>query len=350
MAYTSIDMDAIDELIYEASEDIANATALLYNWNDISAKERFFGESEEAEAENANTAKASGNFLTNAINKIKTAIGNLIENIKKMFLSKEERAKYEQFKKMVESNPEFAGKKVTIKDFRKSNAELEKALKIVDDGLAQIDRANADQAGSIADSILDKANKYCTAAGKTAQNTITVDAMLRLAQNSRPAAEAIKKMLESEQGMMDKLEAELGKAQAQKFKKEIDRCSRKISLHNFKLKILRTMGKDVGLSGTIDQVMGDMKALLNPDMSVGSNIERAKRGKLADYALGTFNQHADTNYRKRDVVGGAMNLLGSKKRAERKAEKLRAEAERKYNETKKKVDRARKEGQRFLTH
>ena len=354
-------MDNIEMLLYESSQALYEANKVLLNWVDIDPVCRFFGEASDEAESNSNVEKQSTNFIMTAINKIKKAISDLLEKVRTLFLSKEEREKYEAFKSAIQKNPEFAGKTVTIKDYRKCMSTYQAAINEIDRGLAEMEKAEDDRVEDIAQSVMDKANRYCNAIGKSAQTTVTMDALLRLAENSRPAAEFITKELEKENGMMSKLEAEVGKARAAAFKKKTAQLSRKISVHNLKLKILRMFGKDVGLSGTINQVLNDFKVMFKPDLSIGANIGRAKRMHIIDDAVGSFNQHAGTNYNKRDAVnavrGANKFAVNTKNKATNAINDAKSFAKNKIREGKEAVNKAkenvnkiRRESERFLTH
>ena len=189
-----------------------------------------------------------------------------------------------------------------------------------------------------------------TAVGKAAKNTVTVDALLRLAQNNRQVAVWLTKELEKEDGYIKVLEAELGKAQAQKMKKKIKKYSKLISMHNVKLKIARLFNRDLGFMGSLEQVENDVKELTTRKTDIASNIKRAKHVDMVDTAINSFNQHADTDITKSGIVKGGLAAMGMYGKGKRYVKKTEKKAKKFFDKEQKKIDKARKEGERFLTH
>lgn len=349
-----ISMDRIDQLLIEATEDIYQSQIYISRWTEPSTTEKFFEDvnapkSDEIIANDADKAKGD-NFIKRAIRKIKEAISALIERIKTIFLSKEEREKYEKFKEMAANNPEFANKKVTVADYRRITAMYQQALNEMDKGIAEMERSNDDDVDAIGDKVLAKADQVMTAVGKAAKNTITVDALLRMAQNNRKVAAWLTKELEKEDGYIKDLEAELGKAQAQKIKKKIKKYSKIISVHNAKLKIARLFNRDLGFIGSLEQVENDVKELTTKKTDIVSNVKRAKHVDMVDTAINSFNQNADTDITKSGIVKSGLNALGMYGKGKRFVKKTEKEAKKFFKKEQKAADKKRKEAERFLTH
>ncbi len=347
-------MDNIEQLLAEATYDIYQSEKYISAWREPTAVEKFFEDantpdSNEVIANNGNKAQGDG-FIMRAIKKIRSAISALIERIRTIFLSKEEREKYEKFKEMAANNPEFANKKVTVSDYRKITSMYQQALAEMDKGIAEVEKANDDAVDSIGDKVLQKADQVMTAVGKAAKNTVTVDALLRLAQNNRQVAVWLTKELEKEDGYIKVLEAELGKAQAQKMKKKIKKYSKLISMHNVKLKIARLFNRDLGFMGSLEQVENDVKELTTRKTDIASNIKRAKHVDMVDTAINSFNQHADTDITKSGIVKGGLAAMGMYGKGKRYVKKTEKKAKKFFDKEQKKIDKARKEGERFLTH
>ena len=135
-------MDNIEQLLAEATYDIYQSEKYISAWREPTAVEKFFEDantpdSNEVIANNGNKAQGDG-FIMRAIKKIRSAISALIERIRTIFLSKEEREKYEKFKEMAANNPEFANKKVTVSDYRKITSMYQQALAEMDKGIAEV--------------------------------------------------------------------------------------------------------------------------------------------------------------------------------------------------------------------
>ena len=347
-------MDNIEQLLAEATYDIYQSEKYISAWREPTAVEKFFEDtnapdSSEVIANNSNKAQGDG-FIMRAIKKIRSAISALIERIRTIFLSKEEREKYEKFKEMAANNPEFANKKVTVADYRKITSMYQQALAEMDRGIAEVEKANDDAVDSIGDKVLQKADQVMTAVGKAAKNTVTVDALLRLAQNNRQVAVWLTKELEKEDGYIKVLEAELGKAQAQKMKKKIKKYSKLISMHNAKLKIARLFNRDLGFMGSLEQVENDVKELTTRKTDIASNVKRAKHIDMVDTAINSFNQHADTDITKSGIVKGGLAAMGMYGKGKRYVKKTEKKAKKFFDKEQKSADKKRKEAERFLTH
>lgn len=180
---------------------------------------------------NANIQGQSDNLLIKLIKGVITLIKNIISSISnffsELFMGKSERALYEQYQQMIQSNPEFANQKITVKDFREI---IKREDEMYQQGKAELERAAAENrppSEQMFNNILDLV-KNGIGAGTA---IMTTEVAIKAARSNIGTAKLIQKALNDHEGIMEQLEKNLGKKEAKKFKKEIDKDTRLISFH-----------------------------------------------------------------------------------------------------------------------
>lgn len=168
--------------------------------------------------------------ISNRINKlismVKNAINNLISKVKNFFSylgsSKEEKEKFKEFKELCKSDPSLKNKKISIIDYRKINAEYDKYIKEIDNKLHELRKDETTDIDKLVSDIKECLDKSFNAA------TIlyTVDACEKLALSNQETAKSISNYLNNDLELMNKIEQEIGRKDAEKFKKTIDRAAK----------------------------------------------------------------------------------------------------------------------------
>lgn len=267
------------------------------------ASELFF-EADDNSIANNQQAQKSQNILIKAIRALKNMISTLIKKItdfiQRMFMSKEEKERFERFKQLAASDPNLKNKKMTLKDFRKINAEYQKAINDIDAQIAAIDRQSDEEAARTVEKVQEIASNVVKGIKQSATTIFSVDMALRLAENNKDAAKWIQKKLKNEDDIISNLEKQIGKERTADFQKKIKSSTRKISLHRIKVWML---GQYHGtMSGALSQTVNDFQDLLNPNTSLSSNIKRAKQMRIVDDAIGSFNTKTGANETKRSLL------------------------------------------------
>lgn len=180
---------------------------------------------------NANIQTQSDNLIIKLIKGVITLIKNIISSItnffSELFMGSDERKLYEQYQQMIQSNPEFANKKITVKDFRQI---IQKEDDMYQQGKAELERAAAENrppSEQMFNNILDLV-KNGIGAGTA---IMTTEVAIKAARSNIGTAKLIQKALNDHEDIMVQLEKNLGKKEAKKFKKEIDKDTRLIGFH-----------------------------------------------------------------------------------------------------------------------
>ena len=187
------------------------------------------------------------NSLRKIFNKIKEGLNNAMNWIK---ADGAEKTKYQKFVEECKNNPEFAGKKVTFKDYEEIIQAYDKTLtkaendyrKLKDDDAAGRttvgDKISADvaAAGEKIKEDIAKGMKFVAESGKELTASMTVQALLAKCKNSRDEAISIQNHIAKNEFALSILEKELGKKEVRKFK-------RKVAFLNMKANILTFIGK-----------------------------------------------------------------------------------------------------------
>lgn len=316
--------------------------------------QRFFEDGEDS-IRNQEAAVKTENALKSAINAIKQMISkaiNAVTNfIQTMFMGKDEKDRFLKFKQMVAENPEFKGKKITVKNFKEIDQRYQESLKQIDQAIAAVEQSKGERSKQIADKVTNNVEKTLKGVKDGATAVFSVDAALRMAENNRQVAKMIKSTLEKENGIMDALERELGEARAKNFKDKIDSLSKKVSLHRLKVRVL---GQYTGtMSGALEQTVKDFENIFNTDTSLKGNIRRVSNTRIIDDAIGAYNTKTDSNETKtslalkgakgyKTVKGIQHNIESERKKIEKSAAKAKKKAAKKASETKEEINGLRK--------
>lgn len=333
-------MEGYTYYMLESQECIDLAGKYIALYQPMTASELFFEDGEEVVQNQENGNKSVG-FLKKAINAVKEMIKRIVDSVttffQTMFMGKDEKDKFKKFKEAVKNDPEFAGKKVTVKDFRDISKRYQEALNVIDNGIAATQKAKADKAAQIAEQVTNKAQAILKGVGDTTKAVFSVDTALRLAEGNRSIAKWINSKLNEESYAMRYIESQLGNERARDFKKRVESSTKLLSLHRMKVMVLGQYHKS--MSGSLNQVITDFEELLTTKTDAMSNAKRATHMRMVDDALGGLNTKAGTDIKKRDIVktGVAIN------REVHDAKKAFNNAAR---EKKKNIDRMRKEAER----
>lgn len=317
------------------------------------ASELFF-EASDNEIGNNQQAQKSRNILLRAINALKKMISALINKIsdfiQRMFMSKEEKARFEKFKQLAASDPDLKNKKITVKDFRKINAKYQDTLNKIDKQITAVERQSDEEAARTVEQVQELANNVVKGIKDSATTIFSVDMALRLAENSRDVAGWIQKKLQQENGIIENLEKQIGKERTADFQKRIKSSTRKLSLHRIKVWVL---GQYHGtMSGALNQTIDDFQDLLNPNMSVSSNVKRAKQMRIVDDVIGSFNTKTGANETKGSLLKRGMKVrkeVNDVKKgvnrffrdSEKRMAKARSKAEKEAEKTRSKIKRTK---------
>lgn len=297
-------MEGFSYYLEESGNELRMAQELIDMYTPLNATQRFFEEADES-SENQKVANGATNHLKNAIKALKEMINKAIEAvtnfIQTVFMGKEERSKFEQFKKLVAENPDLKNKKVTVKDFKEFNAKYQKAIAEIDKGIADAQRQSGEEAAKTVDKVTKTVDGIInTVAGSGIATTFTVDLALRMAEGNRHIAGYIKKALEKEGVAINQIEKELGSDRAEAFKKKIDSSAKVLSLHRLKVRLLGQWHKTT--SSALNQTVNDFKNLLNPNMSAAANAKRATALHVADDLIGSYNTKTGSNETKTSLA------------------------------------------------
>lgn len=235
---------------------------------DISIAESVFSDiydTEETNNFNEGVITGAINSLKGAVKVLKEAIQKIINSITDFFknrgLSAEERAKFNEIRKWAANNPEFANQKVTIANYKEYEKVYDDALKQMNSLFGRLKSTAKNAVKSAADpvwdaiqgsldAILGKVEKDINSianegAGmvKRGSLTVTMKTALEMADSNAAAAKALKLALNDESSLLESIEKELGKKEAEKFSKKLEAYARNGRIHRAKVKLLGRKNK-----------------------------------------------------------------------------------------------------------
>jgi hypothetical protein len=274
-----------------------------------------FYEADDSDTNKANdkTEKDTNTFIGNAARAVIKMIENLISSIR-IWIKKHFSIKHINDVRTAIKNAGKENESVKVIDSKKVNAVYSEAIKKVEEEQKKavqeaesMSESNTDEAdtgvddsGNFITGIENMLSEKLQGLGKDLGDvakvapawttTLVADVALKNAINDEGTAEAYLRILESDKKLMEKLEQQLGKAQAKKFKKQIKSCTKAISLTRFAAKLRGecfNCEADI-ISTTIDDVSKIVSAPVSGavgDFVKGNNItqdgkDRTRRAYL----------------------------------------------------------------------
>ena len=254
------------------------AQSYIDSFYDIPLSDMIFEETEEVKEKIEHNEKAKngalssiGKMIDALINMVKELMNKITNFIREGFLSKDERAKYKNFKEMVKSNPDLASKKVTIEDWRAYEKAYDDALKKLEEE-ANKPNPSLDIANGIVEALSKTIESYASEgtdiAARVAIQT-TLDTAIDIADKNVTCAKAINFALQNELIKLDNIKEQIGEKEVAKFEKKIDRLSRAGAIHRIRVKLFNR--KEATLQGILKKQFNRLLSYTN-----------IKNGKLED--------------------------------------------------------------------
>ena len=138
----------------------------------------------EKVAKNEETASKSVGFIKKAIQAvidlIKRIFGAISDFVRRCTMSGDERDAFNAFKKAIADDPSLKNKKVSVKDFRKINAEYDTLIKEIDQNI----RAVKNNGSHPIDALVKKVSDYTKGAVGAASVIVTAETALKMADSN----------------------------------------------------------------------------------------------------------------------------------------------------------------------
>lgn len=190
----------------------------------------------EIEAKSLTVVQRLVATIKKILNKAKEIINNIFNWFK---ATKDEQSAFRQFQKECKNNPEFANKKVTMKEWRKINDIREKHLSSMEADYKNLKDEEAETRESLltdAQEVIKKMGKEIADVTTSEGAAITMVGALNYAKQSQQHAAKVQMMIDWDFGLMNALEKKLTS-------REIRRFKRKLKGIQIRLKILNLIGR-----------------------------------------------------------------------------------------------------------
>lgn len=216
-----------DVYIRECLDEMALAESYyneMVDLDDISLILEADEEGTEASAAVEKNTQASKGFLDHAkalFAKMRKFIAEMLQKIANFFgknaMAAKDKKDFEEFEKACKADPALAHKRVTVPDYQKIQAEYDELIK---------EAEKADQmynAGKTTDAeaLMNKLKNKAASIGKAGVTTIECQLLKNYAISNRNIAKAIQSLLLNNEKFVAGLEESVGKAEAERFKKDI---------------------------------------------------------------------------------------------------------------------------------
>lgn len=187
-----------------------------------------------------NKEQSSSGGIANGIGKIIESIKNIIKGIiekivnfiQVLTLSGDEKRQYEAFVQKCASHPKLKNKQITVMDYKKYYGDYKRLL-------AEVEKADKDLASGKSvevEMIENKIKKFIAGAAAGAVTSVTLAAGLRQASGSRQYASMMLEKLKNDEEEMARIEAAIGKKEAQNYVKDLKSLTHRFSLKRYMMR------------------------------------------------------------------------------------------------------------------
>lgn len=171
------------------------------------------------------------------VNKFISSIGN---KTKYMLMSKKEKESFELFRRYVSEHSEVKKKEITVKDWeeiKKNYSNIEKDLdRMYNDPTIDYNYLNT-KGNELLRNVSDISSKAISA--------LTIDACLKIAENSTNSAKTIQDALYANSDILNKIETDLGNKETRKFQKKLNKLTKESVYRKLKVALLGKQEKDL---------------------------------------------------------------------------------------------------------
>lgn len=274
-------------------------------------------------ASSASHLQKAFDALKKFFNSIVTSISNFIS---KLFMSKEEKAKFEAFKQKCAQDPNLKNKKITVATFRQYEGEYKKLMADAQKAADDLVAGREAEDGPIISRLKEFGNKIGNAA-KAAAVTVGIDAACNYASGNQSFAQLASFTLRSQSGAMEQLENVIGKKAAKATVKELDKLSRAGRLRRW---IMETSGKVCHTTGeAFGKTMDELKKLSNGVEKVIGDVNSGNKLLATRHAVGIA---ANNGIVKRGLIKGTtmrqkLSAVNSGRKAAKTVKNVKNQAE-----------------------
>lgn len=177
--------------------------------------------------QNANLEQQGDSAIMKIIKGIVGLIGRILETItdffSKLFMNGNDRAAFEEMQRVIQQNPEYKNKKLTIKEFKAEKARVRDLEKQSRGILADIQNGKLSTPGT---RMIEDMQNTIQNGVAPASVLVAMDVAVRAAQSNTDTAKWIKTLLIEDRNKLKMLEGIVGKKDVKDFKKHIEKCNK----------------------------------------------------------------------------------------------------------------------------
>lgn len=285
-------------------EYLLEAQGYIEQFVDVPFSDMFFEDTDVNAEAKGGAINAIKNAIKTLIKKIKEAIVDIKEWIHSKFMSREEKEKWKKMKAAINSDPELANSKIPIPEWEPYEKMYNDMIKTISD---EQDKEEPDmQKINKKMAFFDKAIRDLGGKGKDAASravsVMTLKTAVDIADRNALCAKAINMMLNSELGVLEEIEKNIGQKQMQKYENKIRKYANNGFLHRMKVKLLYRQ------KATFKAVMNKQKKAILSYTNIDDN-GKLKKGKSI-ISSGSIKKGAIMHPTYAfDIVGGAQGAM-----------------------------------------
>lgn len=251
---------------------------------------------------------------------IKNAVVNFID---KQRMGDKERDEFDEFNRLLKENPQLGNKKVTVKDYRKIQAQYDEYIRMCDEAIREAAKGNKTDAQKL----IEKITTFLKNTGTDATAVVSVNVLRKMAAQNRVVAKDIQFALKHDQGFITGLwDKTLGEKESTKVQKELEKCTHIFSFTRFKNKLL--LGKAETIRELLDDLFKTKRSLFDmyrkskKTENLGQIVDVAKDIAVNSVVDATGEKISDDGKKIRRAIKN-LNPFDKDKRDARKREKDR---------------------------
>lgn len=219
---------------------------------------------------NANVQQESQPFIKKLINGVISLIKNVVNSIKdfftKLFMNGDEREQFRQCEEYLKSHPEYANKKITVKDFRSIQNQYDNMIGKMEQDLQQSAAENRPPS----EELKNRAENFLKTVGAAVPVSLGLSVAIKACRSNIGMAKELQKKLNDQSEEVKKLESIIGKEQMDKFKKEVEKDTHLLGFHRVLVSLRKQ--KCESLQDCIVETIGEARALTKGEILNGIDL------------------------------------------------------------------------------
>lgn len=219
---------------------------------------------------NANIQKNSKPLIMRMIDSILGLIKKVVSSIQdfftKLFMNSDELEQFRQCEAYLKQHPEYANKKITVKDFRAINQQYDNMISEYEEELRRAQAENRPPS----EVLKNKGENFLKTVGVALPTSLALSVAIKACRSNIGMAKEIQKQLNDQTAAVKKLEEIIGEEQMKQFKKEVNKDTHLLGFHRILISLRKK--KCESLQECIVETIGEARSITKGEILNGIDL------------------------------------------------------------------------------